>query len=237
MHNEFIQHLTKHTHLLYSLGPGLVILNKHIWILGLILSGLSLTSTSGYCEDNLPTVMARMRPNTAVTVGYKEKRQISMMSKTWQGSGNFYVLPPDGMIKEQQLPEKELMGIKGTLLYYFNQSNGQKHQGEMSDQDSLSVHTATFKSLIIGDLKYLSEFYNIELNKNPSGWMVTFTSKNTDPENTLRVIMQGLPDQPASQIELISADGDRTEYLLDIAKSGETVKLTINQLFALLGAN
>jgi hypothetical protein len=33
------------------------------------------------------------------------------------------------------------------------------------------------------------------------------------------------------------ADGDRTEYLLGLANSGEAVKSTVKTLFDLLGAN
>lgn len=189
-------------------------------------------------EDSLQTVMARMRPNSAVAINYQETRYLSLMSDRWTGSGYFYALSPDIMIKEQQHPEQELMAIKGSELYYFNQKSGQKHRAEMAEQDSLVAHTAAFKGLMNGDLASLKILYDIEFMAKPTGWIITLTTKkNAENDEGYQVIMQGLPEQVANKLELIMADGDRTEYLLSPASSGETVKLKMQTLFDLLEAH
>jgi len=189
-------------------------------------------------EDSLQTVMSRMKPEGMVAINYREDRYLKLMSEKWTGSGCFYATLPDVMIKEQQLPEKELMAIKGSELYYFNQESGRKHQGEVTEQDSMVAYTTAFKGLMNGDLTYLETLYEIGFAAKPSGWSIVLTPKN-DPESEsgFKVIMQGAPEQAADKLELVMADGDRTEYRLSPAKSGEEVGSKIQNLLELLGAD
>jgi hypothetical protein len=189
-------------------------------------------------EDSLQTVMARMKPEGVVAINYLENRYLKLMSGKWTGSGCFYALLPDVMIKEQQLPEKELMAIKGSELYFFNQENGQKHQGEVTEQDSMVAYTTAFKGLMNGDLSYLATGYDIAFTAKPAGWSIALTPKNNaESESGFKVIMQGQPEQAADKLELVMADGDRTEYRLSPAKSGEEISSKITKLLDLLGAN
>ena len=190
------------------------------------------------CEDTLQSVMSRMKPDSAVAISYQENRYLSLMSDKWTGSGSFYALLPDVMIKEQQQPEKELMAIRGNDFYYLNQESGQKHQGEMADQDGPAAYIAAFKGLMNGDLNSLTKLYDIDFIAKSSGWIITLITKKNDASNEgIKIIMQGPPEQAANKLELIMADGDRTEFLLGLASSGEAVKLRVITLFNSLGAN
>ena len=190
------------------------------------------------CEDTLQSVISRMKPNCATAIKYQENRYLSLMTDKWTGSGSFYAVLPDTMIKEQQFPEKELMAIRGNSLFYFNQESGQKHQGEITDLDDQTQYIAIFKALLTGDLALISKLYEIEFLGKPSGWVITLsTKKNATSDEGVKVIMRGLPEQPANGMELNMADGDRTEFLLSPATSGEAVKSTVKTLFDLLGAN
>jgi hypothetical protein len=193
---------------------------------------------SGICEDTLQSIMSRMKPDSATSIHYQENRYLSLMTDKWTGSGSFYAVLPDIMIKEQQLPEKELMAIRGNALYYFNQESGQKHQGEITDLDNQTQYIAAFKALLNGDLASLTKLYNIEFIGKPSVWTITLSAKKNEASNEgIKIIMQGPPEEAANRLELIMADGDRTEYLLGLANSGEAVKSTVKTLFDLLGAN
>jgi hypothetical protein len=157
------------------------------------------------CADTLQSVMSRMKPDSAVAINYQENRYLSLMSDKWRGSGRFYALFPDVMIKEQQQPEK--------------------HQGEMTDTDSPAAYIAAFKGLINGDSSSLTKLYDIEFIANSSGWTITLITKKSDTSNEgIKIIMQGPPEQAANKLELIMADGDRTEFLLGPTNSGEAVK-------------
>jgi hypothetical protein len=88
-----------------------------------------------------------------------------------------------------------------------------------------------------GDLTPLKPLYEITFILKPLGWAISLTSKNSDEGAAIKINMQGLPEQVANKLEIIMADGDRTEFLLGQTKSGADVKLKAMQLFELLSAN
>ncbi len=199
---------------------------------------LGLISQFASADDTLQKVMVRMKPANAVTINYQETRHLSMMTGKWTGSGSFYALLPDTMIKEQRLPTRELMAIKGGQMYYFNQETGQKHQGELSDDESQIAYIDVFKGLMNGDLEALKSRYTIDFASHATGWTISLSPLKQPPsENTFKVIMHGLPEQAAKRLEIIMPDGDHTEFLLRQANSDQASKISALKLLDLLGAN
>ncbi|NOT84276.1 MAG: outer membrane lipoprotein carrier protein LolA [Methylococcaceae bacterium] len=198
---------------------------------------LTLLSCNASAKDSLDSVMARMKPTQAISITYQETRTLGLLSDTWKGSGSFYAVLPDIMLKEQLTPEKEIMGIKGAQLYYYHPGNDQKHQSELEDEDAVSFQVAAFKGLMNGDLAFLKTRYALEFTTTASGWSLTLTPKQTnDSETATKMIMRGLPEQVANKLELLLADGDRTEYRLTPALQGAAVKTKVQQLLTVLEA-
>jgi outer membrane lipoprotein-sorting protein len=196
---------------------------------------MGLTAPVAFAEDTLQSVMARMKPAQAVSIHYQETRTLGLLSEPWKGTGTFYALLPDIMLKEQQSPEKELMGIKGNTLYYYHPGNDQKHQGEVDDEATEDAQVAAFKGLMNGDLTFLRSRYTLEFNAKATGWRLTLTPLHAaDDDKNTKIIMQGLPDKVANKLELILSDGDRTEYTLTPATQGDAVKTKMTQLLAVL---
>lgn len=188
-------------------------------------------------KDSLETVMARMKPTQAVSIHYQETRVLGMLSDTWKGKGTFYALLPDIMLKEQTSPEKEIMGIKAAQLYYYNIGQNQKHQAELDDDEAMGFQVAAFKGLMNGDLAFLKSRYQLEFKTTPTGWLLTLSPRVTEGESAAaQVMMRGLPEQVANKLELVLADGDRTEYTLIPAAQGAPVKAKVQELLMLLDA-
>jgi hypothetical protein len=199
---------------------------------------LGLISQFASADDTLQKVMVRMKPASAVTINYQETRHLSMMTDKWTGSGSFYALLPDTMIKEQRLPTRELMAIKGGQMYYFNQESGQKHQGELTIDDNSTAYIEVLKGLMNGNLEALKSRYTIDFASHATGWTISLSPLKQSPsENTFKVIMHGLPEQAAKRLEIIMPDGDHTEFLLRQANSDEASKISALKLLDLLRAN
>jgi outer membrane lipoprotein-sorting protein len=196
---------------------------------------IGLITPAAFAEDTLQSVMARMKPAQAVSIHYQETRALGLLSEPWKGTGTFYAFLPDIMLKEQQRPEKELMGIKGSTLYYYHPGNDQKHQGELDDEAAEDDQVAAFKGLMNGDLTFLRSRYTLEFSTKPTGWRLTLIPLHAaDNDKNTQIIMQGLPGRVANKLELILSDGDRTEYTLTPAMQGEAVKVKVTQLLAVL---
>ena len=104
-----------------------------------------------YAKDSLTTVMQRMESETAVKIAYQETRVLELMDQPWKGSGFMYSMPPDLMIREQLQPQRLLMAVKGDKMLYYDPGSDVRHQGDMDEDNPLSLNIAVFKALINAD--------------------------------------------------------------------------------------
>ncbi|MGR8997543.1 MAG: LolA family protein [Gammaproteobacteria bacterium] len=181
-------------------------------------------------DDSLSALMQRMKSDTAVRIAYQETRKLELMEQPWHGSGYMYSLPPDIMIKEQLKPERLLMGIHGDQMFYFEPVNDVRHQGEMEEDNPLSLNIAVFKALINADEASLRKMYRIEFSSDRRGWVMTLKPK-LDSESGLSIVISGLPQQQADTIKVRQADGDLSEFSLHKETAGDEIKTTVTQLY------
>lgn len=197
--------------------------------LGLIFISF-LAGNSSHADDSLSALMQRMKSNTAVRISYQETRKLELMEQPWQGSGYMYSLPPDIMIKEQLKPERLLMGIHGDQMLYFDPVNDVRHQGEMEEDNPLSLNIAVFKALMNADEASLHSMYRVEFSSEPHGWVMTLKPKR-DGESGFSIVISGLPQQQADTIKVKQADGDLSEFTLHKDAARDEIKTTINRLY------
>ena len=190
----------------------------------------SLMANAGHAEDTLSALMQRMQSNTAVRIAYRETRTLELMERPWQGSGYMYSMPPDLMIKEQLKPERVLMGVKGDQMYYLDPTNDVRHQGEMDEDNPVSLNIAVFKALINADEALLHRLYRVEFTSEAQGWVMTLKSKQ-DSESGFNIVISGLAGQQADTVKVRQADGDLSEFTLRQDAAGDEVKNKVNQLY------
>ena len=200
-------------------------------LLFLTLSGL--LPAMSQAEDTLEAVMARMKPDTAVRIHYRETRYLDLLNNPWHGSGYLYALPPDLMIKEQLQPQREVMAAGSSDLYYYDPVNNIRHHKAMAPDDALSLHVSAFQALINGNKSLLGDLYQLRFTAAAGQWQVTLDSLSEADEVPLTtIVMSGRAGAPADRIDVFLADGDHSEYRLQRDAEGERVKLHIQQLYA-----
>ncbi|NOQ36608.1 MAG: hypothetical protein GQ569_12050 [Methylococcaceae bacterium] len=203
----------------------------------LLFSLLFITPTLSYAKDSLETVLARMKPETAIAIAYQEKRSMGLLADDLNASGYFYVSPPETMLKEQLTPDAEIMGAVGKQLYYYKVDDKQRYQMQMNDSMPMNLHITAFNGLMNGDLAALESVYHIEFNTDDKQWTITLTAKDYDEEEEeqpLKVIMQGLAEKPANNLVIIEADGDSTELSLKPECTGKTAQELMNSKLKIL---
>ncbi len=190
---------------------------------------MSLVS-SVYAEETLESVLARMKPQTTVKIHYQETRYLELLDQPWKGSGYFYVFP-DGMIKEQWYPQRQVMAVNGNKLYYFDPFADVRYQGDM--EDDTGGQAIAFKGLMAGDAKLLQKFFQIDFQNRNKLWVLTLIPKQARlAEQLSRVVISGVINQPANKIEVLLADGDRHVMQLETEGQGEQLKHKVEQLLA-----
>ncbi len=197
----------------------------------IILSLLLVCSFKTAAEDSLSAVMARMKPDTAVRIRYRETRYMDLLAEPWEGAGYFYARPPDLMLKEQFHPSREIMGASGSRIYYYDPANNVRHQGVIEQDDPVSLNLSAFKALVNGDKALLKALYKIEFCSKPEQWILTLKAKDPTVDESLdKIVISGLSDQPANKIEVIQLDGDRTLFSIKKDGQGKEIEAAVAQI-------
>jgi len=202
--------------------------NKYQRFILLLLIGL--TINSAYAKESLTSLMQGMKSETATRIAYKETRILELMDQPWEGSGFMYSLPPDLMVKEQLLPKRILMGVKGDKIFYFDQEKGFHHQGELDKNDPISLSISVFKALINADEDLLHSMYQVEFASGAKSWTMTLNPKNNSERGSSTVV-SGTTNQQIDKISLKQADGDMSDFILRKDASGDRVKNIANRLY------
>jgi outer membrane lipoprotein-sorting protein len=191
---------------------------------------LALLPAFACAEDNLQTVLKRMKTDTATSLAYTEKRAMKVLTTDWHGAGVLYAAPPHTMLKEQQTPDIEIMAIEGQQAYYFQANNNQRYQAEL---DENQPHTVAFNELLHDDVVTLEKLYEVSFAKQAGkNWTVTLVSKNkaATSKQPAKIIVTGLAEKPAHVVTVIQTDGDRSEFTLTPLAKGATVQANIDRL-------
>ena len=191
---------------------------------------LLLVSFSSQGRDTLSAVLKRMHSDSAVKLAYQEQKELELMDRPWHGQGFLYSQPAAGiMIKQQLKPEPVLMAVVDQQLYYFDQTHQIRHQGVLDESNPFSLNIAVFKALMSQDMVLLEQFYQLDFVSLKDSWRLILKDKQS-PDSGFSIINSGPLQQPANQITIQQADGDKSTMLLKKVAEGEAVKQQIDRL-------
>jgi len=197
--------------------------------LQLALCCLVLQVSTGQAQETLESVMSRMKPQTVVKIHYKETRHLELLDQPWNGSGYFYAMP-DGMVKEQWYPQREIMAAKGSKMYYFDPFADIRYQGEMDSESGFQA--IAMKGLMNGDLALLQKFFQVEFKSHANNWVLMLTTHHKQlAEQLSKIIISGITSKPARKIEVLLTDGDRHVFQLKKQAEGKPLQSKVTQLF------
>jgi len=190
---------------------------------------LVLQATFVNAQETLESVMLRMKPESFSKIHYQETRYLELLDKPWSGSGYFYSMP-DGMIKEQWYPQREIMAARGDQLYYFDPFADVRYQAGI--EGDIGPQAVAFKGLISGDLLLVQKFFQTNFKTDAKTWIITLMASDPDLSEQLeKIVISGLLAKPADKIEMVLSDGDRHVMQLKQEDEGQHLQAKIKQLF------
>jgi hypothetical protein len=204
-------------------------MKRPFYFFGLILLSL-LTAPNSRADDTLSEVVRRMQSDKAVRIAYRENRTLELMDQPWQGSGYLYSLPPDLMLKEQLQPERVLMAVKGEQMFYYDPADDVRHQGEMNEDNPLSLNIGVFRALINADEGLLHRLYEVAFSSTERDWAIKLKPKQ-DSESDFSIVISGLAQQQADTITVRQPDGDLSEFSLRPDAQGDEIEAVVNRLY------
>jgi hypothetical protein len=183
-----------------------------------------------YAEDNLTVLMQSMKTETAVKIAYQEIRTLELMDQPWHGSGYMYSMAPDVMIREQLLPHRVLMGVKGDQLLYFDVDDNVRHQSEMNDDNPYSLNIIIFKALMNADQQLLRDNYLIDLSYSAKRWVMKLKPKKLS-NSGMNIVVSGLLNQHVDTISIKQEDGDSSDFILQPQPITDDIIKQINKRY------
>ncbi|MDD2724162.1 MAG: outer membrane lipoprotein carrier protein LolA [Methylovulum sp.] len=172
-----------------------------------------LATGSAYAEDSLLKLMQKLKSEPMSKVAYQETRNLKMLAQAWHGSGYLYALPPELMIREQLVPERVLMGVKGDQALYFDAGKNERHQVDLHDDNELNAPLTVFKAIVTADEALLRSVYNIIFTSHSKDWLMELTPKQKGGAVN-RIYVSGRTGQEVDKITVLQEDGDNSEFTL-----------------------
>ncbi|MBT3811831.1 MAG: hypothetical protein HOE45_09535 [Gammaproteobacteria bacterium] len=186
-------------------------------------------------EENLESVMLRMKPETAVQIAYQETRSMGLFDNDWEGSGYLYAAVPNAMLKQQINPDIELMAAEGNQLSYSKPASHTFQHTQLDESNPMMASLIAFKAMLTGNLVILRQRYQLKFSTTETLWRLEMTANEPAPdEQPLKIIMQGLSEQAANRMEMILPDGDRSLYVLSKPQEGLAIQQHMQKLLQTL---
>jgi hypothetical protein len=191
------------------------------------------TSSGGFAEDSLESVLLRLKPKQAMAIRYHEKRSMGFFSEDKHSEGILYVTPNAILLKVQHQPTLEYMGLEKNQLYYYNPLEHQRYQIEMNDDLPMSGALKVLKRLMAGDITALKRLYGVQFSVTAKQWRIQLTQRDYQTEENLppiKVMLQGDKDQAADTLMMTESDGDRSHFQLSFENQGKVVEKRIQEV-------
>ncbi len=182
-------------------------------------------------DDSFSGVIQRMKSDVAVKITYQETRTLELMDQPWQGSGYMYSTSAGLMLREQTKPQRLLMGVDNSKMYYYSPSEHIRYQGQLNEDKQLKLNFSVFKALINADEAMLKKIYHIEFSLKPQRWVITLKPKEK-VESGFQIIVSGLLEKKVDTIIIKQEDGDLSEFMMttDNTSTSKQIEQSISQL-------
>jgi outer membrane lipoprotein-sorting protein len=170
--------------------------------------GLALATLSpvAFAAWDLQQLMETLAQNKSGRATFVEEKQIAMLDKPVESSGELLYTAPDRLEKRTLKPKPESMMVNGGELLI--ERGRQKYHLQLQDYPELAAFIDSIRGTLAGDRKTLERNYRLSLDGTAEHWAL----KLLPADEKMKAVIQGIRitgarDQVRS-IEITQADGD-----------------------------
>jgi hypothetical protein len=164
-------------------------------------------------------LLENFRQMAATGYAYQETRILDLVDAPAHSTGYLYSSAAGTLIKLQLSPERIIMAITATRMYYYNAAQGQRYSAPLDFAAPMAAQIGGFRAILQGRAAELSANYDIDIKQRGHLWTLHLNGKA--PDNAGLVIeVSGDETKPQRKIMIQQPDGEKTEYMM----KPETVK-------------
>lgn len=171
------------------------------------------------------------RMSATTSYRYQETRILDLVDAPWHGSGYLFSGTDGTLIKLQLTPERIIMAVTATRMYYYNAAEEQRYSAPLDFTVPGVEQIGAFRSILQGRTTELYADYTVDIQQRESRWTLHLTGKA--PHNAgLLIEVSGDEAKPQRKIIIQQADGEKSEYNMKPAAAKQPPETSVERLLA-----
>ena len=180
----------------------------------------ALFAIAAYAEEprepaalGLAELMDRMAATSGVIADFREQKQIALLEKPLESSGQIYFAPPNRLARFTLEPNPSVLIIDGEKLR-FQQGTSEKF--DLSGNPMARTFIDNFIVLFNGDLSKLQDLYYTNFSAEGNRWSLILEPRRSPLRGIVKEIALRGNQQGIREIVMQNWDGDRTSTTFDV---------------------
>jgi len=162
---------------------------------------------------SLEDLLAHMRTTHGVVAEFHEVKTLKLLDAPLESRGTLYFAPPDRLARVTREPAETKLVLDGGRMSFHDAAGG-------SDQDLSAnpVARAFADNLMVlwrGDRAALETIYKLDFHSEGSRWQLRLEPRHSPLDQFLRSITLRGDGAEMQQMEVLEADGDRTQTFFE----------------------
>lgn len=181
-------------------------------------------------QDTLDIVLERIRVQETRHFKYRETRNMALLAKPWQATGDMYTSPQQ-MVIAQQTPTPVYTVISVDRMQHIDTAQDINRSLKL-EQPFAVPGMEPFMLLLYGatGLSELEQDYVLGFDSTDLLWSLYLAPRQHSEGRIIRMQLSGGSGHGPDQLVLEYADGDRTEWQLSLMSQGEAAGRELQRL-------
>lgn len=157
---------------------------------------------------DIQELMITLAQNPGGKATFVEKRQLAVLDKPLQMSGELIYAPPAYLEKRTIAPRPEIFILEGDRLRY--EAGGKRLSININTQPEIVAFVDSIRGTLTGNQKRLEENFVLKLSGNKSRWTLILLPNDQQIAKLVTKITISGNDDKVTMIEYSQADGDKS---------------------------
>jgi outer membrane lipoprotein carrier protein LolA len=165
---------------------------------------------------SLDALMDMLRREKPATVHFNETRQMALLDRPLESSGELTFTPPDRLEKRTTSPGSEKLVVEGDTLVM--ERAGRRQAVSLRQWPQVAAMLEGIRATLAGDGSRLEQVYRVALDGDAGAWRLVLVPRDAEVAKIVARVTLGGVQGSVRRVEIDQADGDRS--LMQIAPAG-----------------
>ena len=165
---------------------------------------------------SLDALMGMLRREKPATVRFNETRQMALLDRPLESSGELTFTPPDRLEKRTTSPGSERLVVEGDTLVM--ERAGRKQTASLRQWPQVAAMLEGIRATLAGDGPRLQQVYRVTVDGDAGAWRLVLVPRDAEVAKMVARVTLGGVQGSVRRVEVDQPDGDRS--LMQIAPAG-----------------